>query len=630
MRAIWPLLFAIPAAYLLLAGPVAIASEKAEGTPTPAFKPVVSSITFIGNNAISTGDLRDHIVTQATNWLRFWQTHRFRKREIADDMDRIAALYRLRGYYETVATHTFSSNESGARVAIEIRIDEGLPVHTDDVAITLPDGAPPFAREEIEELAWNDFMTSLALRSGERFELERYGNAREKILAFVAQRGFPLAQVNGGAEVDLVSHKVEIKWTLDLGRRIRMGPVEIEGLEDVDRYIVRREITLEPGQWYSPAAMSRTRRKLQNLGLFRWTVVEAEPPETDEERGAESSDGDIWPVYVRVAERSPRRIRLGGGWGTDTSFRGELSWHHRNFFGGARQADVALRYSGLGGAVRPSFTEPYFLGTNTRFTASTAFALDDQDAYTARRLLIDLQLDRTLIAPWSIQVGYRFDRNDIYSVVDEPGVDDPPEGIAITTGPHIGLRRSTVNDPLASSSGSYLDLRAQSSFTPLGSDEDFIRYTMDARAFGELWRTVLATRLLVGTIHNLSDTDEENIPLVERFYSGGSSSMRGFGYRSLSPEDVNGDSIGGSSLIEASIEWRIPIFENFGAVAFVDAAAVEPEAFRWELGELLYAAGPGLRYQTPAGPIRLDFAWRLNPDAKRGRMRINASLGHTF
>ncbi len=106
--------------------------------------------------------------------------------------------------------------------------------------------------------------------------------------------------------------------------------------------------------------------------------------------------------------------------------------------------------------------------------------------------------------------------------------------------------------------------------------------------------------------------------------------MRGFGYRRLGPEDTNGDSIGGASLIESSVEWRIPVFRSLGVVGFVDAAFLGAESWSWELDKLKYAAGPGLRYDTPAGPIRVDFAWRLNPERKRGKFRISASLGHTF
>lgn len=622
---------------------------RADEDDAPEAAAVVQSIEWRGNEAISEGELRAHILTQASRWPRFWITYLLRESDLEADMDRIAALYRLRGYYESAAEYSLVFDASHSKVEIEIRIDDGTPVRTKTVRVRFSDGSHPALHPLVEREDWEAFVTSLPLRAGEIFELEHYRLTSDMILAYFAELGFPQAQLTGGAEVDLVQHTASVAWTLELGRRVQLGAIQIFGLDSVDEFIVRREIRFEPGQWYSLSQLAATQRRLQNLGLFRWTAVEAADPDADTATKLETTrlesdpgetEGDIqpvvrehetsWPVKIRLSERPPRRIRVGGGWGTDTSFRGELAWHHRNFFGGARQADFALHYSGLVTSVRPTFIEPYFLGTRTGLLVTPALLYENQDAYKARRILADVQLRRELTPPWSIRGGVHFDRSDVFSVLDDPGDDDLPEGVTINTGPYLAVRRSTVANPLNARSGTTLDLAAETSITAFGSDEDFIRYTLDARSFVEIWSTVLAARLLLGTIQNVSNTDSEDIPLVERFYSGGSGSMRGFGYRSLSPTDADGDSIGGSSLIEASIEWRIPLFRNLGAVAFIDAASVGSDPFSWGLDKLRYAAGPGLRYDTPAGPIRLDFAWRLNPQRRRGKFRLNASLGHTF
>ena len=595
--------------------------------------PTVQRVDWTGNAALSRSILREHILTQATRWPRFWQRFPFYEDETREDMHRISALYRQHGYFEARAEYELSFSEDGSRVAIAIRVQEGEPVRIDSLRVRLSNGHDPGTHPLIDARDWKKLVARLDLTRGKIFRLDDYRTAREMILNWVAERGFPQAQLEGGANVDLKQHRTEIDWTLSLRSRVRFGEIEIEGLENVEERIIRREIRLEPGEWYSTRAMARTRRRIQNLDLFRWTVVDAEAPDHDvvaPDRASESPGEVVWPVSIRLAERPPRRIRAGGGWGTDTSFRAELSWHHRNFFGGARRMDVGIRYSGLGATFRPSFVDPYFLGTRTRLLISPALVYEKQDAYTARRIVVDVQLQRKLFKKWMIRVGYRFDRDDIYSVVDEPGDDELPEGLSITTGPELGLRRSTVDDPLNAHSGTWIDLGAQSSITALGSEQDFVRYTLEARRFFEIYQTVLASRMLIGTIQNHGDTNAADIPLVERFYSGGANSMRGFGYRSLSPKDANGDSIGGSSIVEASVEWRLPIWGNLGAVAFVDAAQVEADPWSFGLDDLRYAAGPGLRYGTPAGPLRLDFAWRLNPRDERGKFRISASLGHTF
>ncbi|HIM00209.1 MAG TPA: hypothetical protein EYG46_04330 [Myxococcales bacterium] len=624
--------------------PAAIEERASKEKKATSKKPVVQSITWIGNETISHRTLRAHILTQSTTFPLFWVAHKFREDDLAGDMDRITALYRLRGYYQAKASYSVAREEGSRTVAIEIRIEEGAPIHTYQVGIRLANGHPISSHPLIEDVAWDAFLESIQLQQGEIFELNDYREARAKILAFVAERGLPEARLVGGAQVDLRLHRAIVDWQLVPGRHIRLGEVRISGLHAVDENILRREIRVKPGETYSVSRLARDRRRLQNLSLFRWTVVEAVAPKDTEEGADEKDEGSTqtldgnspageatWPVDVRVAERPPRRIRMGGGWGTDTSFRAELSWHHRNFFGGARHADVSVRYSGIGALLRPTFTEPYFLGTQTQLRISPAYLLEKQEAYDARRILFDVRLKRRLTEHWKIRLGYRFDRDDVYSVEQEAsGEADLPEGVSITTGPLIGLIRSTVDNRLNAHSGTILDLRAETSVSALGSDEDFIRYTVSARSFFELFSTVIASRVLLGTIQPLANTQPDDVPLVERFFSGGSSSMRGVGYRELGPEDIDGNSIGGASLVESSIEWRIPVFRDLGIVGFIDAAFLGPDAWSWRLDKLRYAAGPGLRYKTPAGPIRVDFAWRLNPDSKRGNFRISASLGHMF
>jgi outer membrane protein assembly complex protein YaeT len=631
-----------------------VAPIRADETEPSVTRQIVQSIEWRGNKTLTEGELRDHILTQSSRWPRFWVTYEFREEELREDMKRIAALYRLRGYYEVKAEYSLifdsdpSEDSSGERadgvdrseglgedpneaaassVAISIRIDEGVPARTRSIRIRFEDDSDPSTHPLIDRKPWKERVASLPLRKDQPFELEHYRGSGQKLRAYLAELGFPQARLIGGAEVDLVEHSVAVNWVLDLGPRIEIGEIEIEGLEDVAEAIVRREISFEPGQWYSLSAMALTRQRLQNLSLFRWTVVELDVPEDP----ASSLQAEaVWPVRVRLSEGSPRRVRLGGGWGTDTSYRAEISWHHRDFFGGARHSDVTARYSDQATVLRPAFMEPYLFGTPTQLLVTPAVAFETRDAYSARRILIDVELRRELIAPWSVRAGYSVDRSDVYSVSDDPGESDLPEGISIDTGPHLAIRRSTVKNPLNSRSGSFAELAAESSLSAFGSDEDFIRYTLDVRSFAEAFSTVVAGRLLLGSIQNLSNTKDIDIPLVERFYSGGSSSMRGFGFRALSPKDFDGDSIGGSSLIEASVEWRVPLFQSLGAVAFVDAAFVGVDSFNWRFSKLRYAAGPGLRYDTPAGPIRLDLAWRLNPDRSRGKFRVNASLGHTF
>jgi outer membrane translocation and assembly module TamA len=129
-----------------------------------------------------------------------------------------------------------------------------------------------------------------------------------------------------------------------------------------------------------------------------------------------------------------------------------------------------------------------------------------------------------------------------------------------------------------------------------------------------------------------------NVPFYKRFFLGGASSLRGWGRFEVSPLSGYGFPIGGLSMLEGSSEVRLPIFGKFGAVAFFDYGNVWSESWSIDLGDLRYAAGPGLRYMTPIGPVRLDVGYQLNPiegllvngEPEQRRFRMHFSIGQAF
>ena len=146
----------------------------------------------------------------------------------------------------------------------------------------------------------------------------------------------------------------------------------------------------------------------------------------------------------------------------------------------------------------------------------------------------------------------------------------------------------------------------------------------------------MAIVLTFGSIVPTAD-NEANVPFYRRFFLGGSSSIRGWGRFDVSPLS-DGFPIGGLSMLEGSAEVRVPLKGKFGAVAFFDFGNVWREARNFDLGDLRYAVGPGLRYQTPIGPARLDVGYQLNPidgllidgEPQKRRIRLHFSIGQAF
>src|SRR5262249_11298852 len=161
------------------------------------------------------------------------------------------------------------------------------------------------------------------------------------------------------------------------------------------------------------------------------------------------------------------------------------------------------------------------------------------------------------------------------------------------------------------------------------SDVSFVKLVLEGRHYMPLWaHVILATRLKVGGIEPYGGNTE--VPLNVRFFAGGAGSVRGFPLNRLGPLNKDGDPIGGMSLVEGSAELRFPLFGDLGAVLFVDTGNVFHSPFTYRLDDLRYAVGPGIRYNTPVGPFRLDLG--IIVDRRSGEQfgRVEFSIGQAF
>jgi outer membrane protein insertion porin family len=154
----------------------------------------------------------------------------------------------------------------------------------------------------------------------------------------------------------------------------------------------------------------------------------------------------------------------------------------------------------------------------------------------------------------------------------------------------------------------------------------FYKAVLDARRYISIDELVLALRFKIGGIDAKSDDDF--IPVEERFYSGGGYSVRGWARHELGPKDDRGSPVGGSSLIEISSELRYPILGIVSGVAFIDGGNVWLEEFSYPLSELRYSAGLGIRIKTPIGPVRLDVATPVFDE--EDKIQFHFSIGHAF
>jgi outer membrane protein assembly factor BamA len=202
----------------------------------------------------------------------------------------------------------------------------------------------------------------------------------------------------------------------------------------------------------------------------------------------------------------------------------------------------------------------------------------------------------------------------------------------------IDFSRSTTANVLDSRRGYVLQGHVERAGGLLGGDYDYNEATLEGRVYLTLARFgVLANRLRVGSIDGRGN-DETDVPFYKRYFLGGSNSLRGWGRFQVAPLSGSGLPIGGHSFLEWSSEVRTAPLGKLALVAFFDAGNVWTEAWKINLSDMRYDAGPGIRYDTPIGPLRVDLAYQLKlipgllveglPQTRRWRLHL--SIGQAF
>jgi outer membrane protein assembly complex protein YaeT len=605
---------------LLVALAVPAASARADEAATPE-APRLRALHFEGLAAARRSDLEALLATPIPP--RWWQPFAEEPAFVAGteqpDAERIARHYRTLGHFEASATPELRTSADGRSVELIFHVDEGPPVRLVERGIELPPGLAPADDPD-------HFTRDLPLAVGDVFSLDRYEGAKRELLARLAEQGRPLARIEGGADVFVPAREARLTWRVEPGPRVRFGPVRVEGLTRTDPALVEREITLVEGDLYSLAAMRETRQSIQALRIFGSVIVRPLPEE------ARPGDGEVvWPMEVAVAERDPRSVRLGVGWGTDDHLRVQAGYEQRNWLGGARHLDTRLRWSSIERGFQGTLTQPHWLARRQSLRLDTRLGVERTPAYDAERLRGEARVARDLDERWSGSLGWAFSWS---AVGDTSGsadrLLDDPESRVFLQGPRLTIRRSTVSSPLDAREGSRVELAVTPWLPGLGSDVGFTAIEANGAAFQPLGPVVVAGRVRLGSLQPFPGFSADEIPMPERFYTGGGSSVRGFSFWRLGPRRAEGRPIGGASVLEASGELRFPIRGALGGVAFVDAGQVDLDPWGWKPGDLTFSAGGGLRFATPLGPIRLDVARPLHAPEEAGTTWFHFSIGQAF
>lgn len=584
--------------------------------PKSTALPEINSFKIIGARIVEPKLIRDEMLTRRPSVWPWKKRPMYDPEDFKGDVERVKALYRRQGFYHAEVVPQVEKLP-GNRVNLRLIITEGPWIKVSEVNLSMAASAG--------KIDLNHLLAESPLQPGQRFTEPGYADLKKLVLNYLLDHGYPQARVEGQVLVYTVDNIAKVIVQAWPGPLCRFGPVTITDDQETPEILIRRRLTFKPGERFSLAQIYDSQDKLYALDLFQSVIVTPEevPPGQRE-----------IPITINLKEKKKRSLKLGVGYGTEDEIRGRGVLRFRNLFGGGRLLDLNAKYSRLETRFEGSFLNPQIFTSWIDLHLNTGSIRRYLPAFTDRAFYTRAQLDREF--PWKIRgyIGHGLEFSRPFNISTET-----LERLTATEPGKLyrasmlvwGLSRDSTDDPANPQRGNILTLANEFAPDFFGSRLQFVRTSIETRQYQNLgWKNfVLAGRIKFGLIEPIQQTEE--IPIYRRLFSGGSGSVRGYRLDYLGPRNIYGEPLGGNSLLEGSLEFRFPIYKDFRGVIFTDCGNVFLKLDDTDPGQLKYASGFGLRYQTPIGPLGLDFAWPLNPiDPERDNLQIIFTIGQAF
>jgi translocation and assembly module TamA len=450
-----------------------------------------------------------------------------------------------------------------------------------------------------------------------------------RLLTALQERGYAFAKVDPPVAYEAADAPVlDLRFHVETGPHVNFGEIKFRGLKRVHESLLRSQMALRTGDVYSASALDRARRDLLALGVFSQVSLQI---------GTAVDDTGGVPVTFRVRERLRHAIAVSAAYSSDLGGSSGVTWTDRNVFGNAEQLSIAASVINVGGSdttgvgydTSAKFLKPDFGRRDQSLQLTVGAIKQHLQAYDQTARTTSLTLSRKISSTWSVSVGA--------ATADERIVqENTTHNYTLLAMPlNVAYDSTNLSSPLEDPRGG---IRTSLSVTPtlaLGHpNATFVITQIKIAGYFDLnhlfaidpGRTVLAARALAGLAQGAG---EFSLPPDQRFYAGGSGTIRGYGYQKVGPQLPDGTPLGDTAITAGGLELRQRFGRSLGAAVFVDAGQVSgslkalPDAVR-------VGAGAGIRYFTPIGPIRFDVALPVQRRAGDDAFEIYIGLGQAF
>jgi len=586
----------------------------------------VKKINFTGNDHVEAKDLRK-VMKQKKRTIFSWLTGSgtYNPDDLAADLPSLRNVYLDRGYLDVKIGQPEIIHLEGNRIEIKTPVQEGPQYRLGTATIT---GTKIFEEEKVRSVLTNrpgDVASAVMLQSASQSVKDYYGS-RGYIDTFVQYQLSPETEpdANGNPVVNAT-------YTIREGHLAYIRNIGFRGNSRTKDKVLRRELTIFPGEVVNEVKVRNSERRLKNLGFYSDVAAVNEP----------TQDPSLYDVNFEVTEQKTGQFLIGAGFSSVDDLIGFIELSQGNF-------DVAnwppvgagqkLRLRGTIGTERTdvelNFTEPWFLDRKlslgiSLFRRDSRFLSDDYDQLNTG---MNISLGKPLGRFTRINFIYGLEQIDVDDV-DEDASEQikAEEGSRIKSSFTTELIYDTRDNPFIPTRGLKASVAGMVAGGPLMGDTDIYLLEAQASKYVPVWFDhVFSLRGWTAAVDSYGDSS--TVPIFDRLFLGGARTLRGFDFREVGPKDENGEPVGGYTAWFASAEYTIPLARLVRLAVFYDIGMVYEETFEsnWDYYNSDY--GVGIRFDIPGFPLRFDYAWQLEADDfnDSGSGQFQFSIGYSY
>jgi outer membrane protein assembly complex protein YaeT len=456
----------------------------------------------------------------------------------------------------------------------------------------------------------------LPVKNGDAYKPEFVDLCLDVIISYYHSRGYMNA--DGRVETAVHGSSVTINVVMEEGERFRFGNTEFEGLEKIRSKIVSRGLDYVKNEPYNYSRIMSSISRLHSLGWFEEISVRTS-----------TAPGKVIDVFFSVKEKPMKWVKGGIGYGSEEQERFSLTLTHSNFFSRGYKMETTGIWSRIWVEYKAEFLNRHFWATKTEFSNTASWRREFREGYEMEAVKGALGFGRKLTRDIQGNLKYRLERNLIYHVAPEISKETP--GHSRTRAVSIVLNMDTTDHPFYPAKGQRYEFLIERSGGIWGGDINLYKTHLAFTSYFRIFRELsMAVDIKGGFVRETGAT--RDVPIFEKFFTGGANSIRGYAERSVGPMDAEGNPLGGKVISGSNVELRYPIYKKLRGAVFADGGQTAEKTSGIGMSKWKYGAGIGLRYRTPVGPIRVDLGWKLNPDKELDEdpWRLHITLGEIF